>query len=136
MQEAIKTLTPVNQEDQKIPISLEDGEFVLPNLANATPEFLTQELGKTKARIKVLEKYEGVYEQALVSRLKNTNGAFNFGTYTYPEGKYQVKLDPAVGQMRLNADKVKAYVHNDDEVYKTLCALTESKGYKLTVSLK
>lgn len=123
-------------------VSLEDTPFELPNLANATPEFLTQELGKVKSRIKNLEKYEGVFEQALVARLKKVSGddsgkvEFDFGEHKFftEHGiplKYAAKLEFAKGQVRLNSDKVRAYV--GDTKYLELSAETNSKGYKLTI---
>lgn len=125
-------------------VSLEDAEFTLPNLANATPEFLVDQIGQVKARLKNLEKYEGVFTQALLARLmvkKGTEGPEEEPMLKNAFGEHQgekfiATIEPAVGSMRLNADKVKAYVGNDEDVYRTLCAQTESKGYKLTVKPK
>lgn len=117
-------------------------------MTNATPEFLIDQIGLVKARLKNLEKYEGVYTQALLAKLmvaKEAVGAVGdtsqdlmlknaFGEHKGE--KFVAKIEPAVGQMRLNVDKVRAYVGQNEEVYRTLCAQTDSKGYKLTVKPK
>lgn len=42
----------------------------IPNLANATPEFLTDELGEVRAQIKKLEKLKDLYSEALQGRAR------------------------------------------------------------------
>ena len=120
-------------------VSLEDAEFKLPNLANATPEFLIDQIGQAKARLKNLEKYEGIFIQALLAKLMvrkdDPDGEEPMLKNAFGEhkgDKFVATIEPAVGSMRLNADKVRAHVGSED-VYKSLCAQTDSKGYKLTV---
>lgn len=48
----------------------EKPKFVMPNLANATPEGLVDMLGETREQIKDLQKLEGIYKEALQARLK------------------------------------------------------------------
>lgn len=45
-------------------------DFVMPNLANATPGGLVDMLGDVREQIKDLQKYEGIYKDALAARLK------------------------------------------------------------------
>src|SRR5690349_13162082 len=42
----------------------------VPNLGNATPHFLTDELGYVQSAIKRLEKLEGLYKEALKAKTK------------------------------------------------------------------
>lgn len=42
----------------------------MPNLSNATPEFLVDELGAVRNQIKELKKREGFFKQALEARLE------------------------------------------------------------------
>lgn len=45
-------------------------KFEMPKLDNATPSFLIDELGKVREQIKHLEKYEGIYKEALQGRIR------------------------------------------------------------------
>lgn len=45
-------------------------KFEMPKLDNATPSFLIDELGKVREQIKHLEKYEGIYKEALMGRIR------------------------------------------------------------------
>lgn len=44
-------------------------DFVMPSLANATPEGLVDMLGEVREQINDLKKYEGIYKEALTARL-------------------------------------------------------------------
>jgi hypothetical protein len=76
-------------------------EFVMPNLENATPQFLIDELGEVRERIKVLQKYEGLYKAALEARL---------GDITRMQSERYSLLVKHVDQERLDGDKVKAFL--------------------------
>ena len=45
-------------------------ENKLPNLSNATPEFLVDEIGDVRQQIKELEKKKGFYQEALLGRAR------------------------------------------------------------------
>ena len=45
-------------------------DFVMPNFANATPQGLADMLGDVREQIKDLQKYEGMYKEALSARIK------------------------------------------------------------------
>jgi hypothetical protein len=133
------------KEEPKVVVTLEDLPFTIPNFSNMTVEMVIATLGQIKRRISNLEKFEGSYEQALIAKLRAQGpGGIEspkalsevMGEYTAMDDKQQkfiAKIEPASGQLRLNADKVRAFINHDENVYKTLCAMTESKGYKLTV---
>ena len=45
-------------------------DFVMPTLGNATLEGLVDMLGKTREEIKDLQKYEGIYKDAIKARME------------------------------------------------------------------
>ena len=124
-------------------VTLEDSKFELPDLSNYTSQGLIDLLGQCKDRKKNLEKYEGLYTQALIARLKereaelNPENSVNLGdlppTGTFQGEKYEAVIEPAAGQERLDTEAVKAHLGAD---YLKFTKMTNSKGFKLTVKRK
>ena len=60
-------------------------KFKAPNLSNATPGFLADELGALRDKIKDLQKLEGFYKEALLGKVRRKNtqtGEFKGDKYT------------------------------------------------------
>lgn len=76
-------------------------EFRIPNLSNATPASLTDELGKVKAALGVLKKLEKFYIEAWKARSE--------GKLEIPGESYIATLSPGE-RTALDQEKVKAYL--------------------------
>ncbi len=70
----------------------------LPNLANATPEFLADELGDVRSKSKDLKKLEGYFKEALKGRI-------DFGE-TATGDRYSVQRSKRV-QRRIDTTSIK-----------------------------
>jgi len=110
-----------------------------PNFGNTPSQELIQDLSEIKAGLKKLEQLEGLYTEALVTALRiekdpdELKMSAIFGEHKSSDGLHRAVIEPMVGSLRLNADKVKAYVGHDEKIYQSLCAMTNSKGYKLSI---
>ncbi len=80
----------------------------MPNLDNATPMSLTDDLGEVREKISALKKLEGIYKEALKARLDE-------GQQTVDGEKFSALIEVTT-QSRLDQDKVKA--ETDPEVLK------------------
>ena len=69
------------------------------NLANATPQFLVDELGGVRAKIKELQKEEGFLKEALKARVDETD--------TVVEGDLYAATIEQVFQMRFDSERTK-----------------------------
>jgi hypothetical protein len=111
---------------------MEDPKFVVPNFGNATPLFLTDELGKIKNRLKALKKYEGLYTAALLAKLPKVHSedVAPFGEFSWPEAKFKVIVEP-YGSMVLDQERVKGEMGL--EWWADHLKATEGKGFKVSV---
>ena len=99
-----------------------DNEFRVPDLSNATPEMLIDELGEVRDKIKVLKKYEGLYKDALLARLEE-------GEVTV-EGEKYAGLVERVSQNRFQAASAKEEM--GQEWYTSHCKDVEFTQVKAT----
>lgn len=67
--------------------------FVIPNLENATPSFLVDELGETRKRMSDLKKYEGMLNQRLQAERRETI-EITKGEPTWEGDNYGVSFTP------------------------------------------
>ncbi len=77
----------------------------MPNLDNATPMSLVDDLGETREKISALKKLEGIYKEALKARLDD-------GQQTVDGDKFSALIEETT-QSRLDQDKVKASLDPD-----------------------
>lgn len=67
--------------------------FVIPNLENATPSFLVDELGETRKRMSDLKKYEGMLNQRLQAERRDVIETTK-GEPTWEGDNYGVSFTP------------------------------------------
>lgn len=79
---------------------------VTPNLANATPGFLLDEIGRLRREIKDLQKQEGMYKEALYARLEPDEQTI--------EGEQYVGLVEEVVQHRFSQSLAKEKLDPED----------------------
>lgn len=77
----------------------------LPNLANATPSFLIDEMGKLRAEIKKLQQLEGYYKEGLKARWPEDETSLDGETYSCNKEN--------VVQFRLNTEMIRADMDED-----------------------
>lgn len=92
--------------------------FKAPDLSNATPEFLVDEIGYLRDQKKQIEKAEGFYKEALTSRL--TEGEREVTGETY------VATLNSQTQERLSSEPVRAFIER----------LQKADGQQLMVTLE
>lgn len=125
--------TRENVKDPKRVYELPDIKKNPPNLENATPEWLVDELGRIRRIFSRAKKLEGYYKEALKARwpmIDDPSGE----TYTTPEGDIKIKripvgmlrgeiygVDYSLGsQSRVDLDAVtEFYAKHDEEVPRT-----------------
>jgi len=95
----------------------------LPDLSNATPPYLADELGDIRAEIKRLQKLEGLYKDVLEAK-KDPEA-------TTVEGDKWCQVFEMVSQMRINADLCRQ--HLDAE---TLAKVTAEVSYRQIKSVR
>lgn len=94
----------------------------LPNLDNATPSFLVDELGSIRSEQKVLKKREGYIKAALQARIKP-------GEYKIEGEKYAAEIIEQA-QMRIDTDLVKTEMGS--QWWEDHCKLVEFQQIKVT----
>ncbi len=94
----------------------------LPNLDNATPSFLVDELGSIRAEQKELKKREGYIKAALKARIKP-------GEYSIEGEKYTAEIIEQA-QMRIDTDGVKTEMGS--QWWEDHCKLVEFQQIKVT----
>lgn len=82
----------------------EKPEFRIPDLSNATPSFLVDELGSLREQIKDMQKYEGILKERLKAEYENdakykAEGSIKGTTFS-------VKATEVV-QVRLDGDRIR-----------------------------
>lgn len=98
MSEEFTKSTRENVKDPKRVYELPDIKKNPPNLENATPEWLVDELGRIRRIMSRVKKLEGFYKEALKARwpmIDDPSGE----TYVTPEGDVKIKQVP-VGMLR------------------------------------
>lgn len=93
----------------------------IPNLENATPGFLVDEIAKIRTEQSRLKFLEGVYKQALQARITDAqkSGAEGIeGTYAFATYRKQT-------QERVDTDAVKAYFADQPEELKKVMKVIE-----------
>jgi len=84
----------------------------MPNLSNATPEFIVDELGRVREQLKELKTLEGFYKQGLMARRADGQ---NVISGQYFDCSITLEL-----QVRISADKVREYFKNDPDTLSSL----------------
>lgn len=84
----------------------------MPNLANATPEFIVDELGRVREQLNDLKTLEGFLKQGLLGRRADGQNVISGQVYDC--------LISSDSQIRISADKVRAYFANDPDTLATL----------------
>jgi hypothetical protein len=79
-------------------------KFKMPDLSNATPTFLVDELGKLREQASDLKKLEGVYKQALMARLNGKQVV---------EGEEFVAMISSEKRTSLDTSKIKEEMDDD-----------------------
>lgn len=77
----------------------------MPDLSNATPPFLVDELGKVRAQMSKIKRLEGYYKEALSARWPAGESECSGENFTC-EREY-------VSQVRLDTDKIRADMDED-----------------------
>jgi hypothetical protein len=85
----------------------------LPNLANATPEYIVDELGRIRDELNKYKRLEGFFKQALQGRRENGQNVISGSVYD--------ALISEETQIRINADKVREYFENDPSGLGAVC---------------
>lgn len=93
----------------------------IPNLENATPGFLVDEIGRIRVETARLKFLDGVYKQALEARLSPEELS---GDKLIEGTNYLGSRSKRV-QERINTDAVKAHFENDPEGLKKVMKLIE-----------
>ncbi len=75
----------------------------IPNLANATPGFLADELGKTRESMKALMRYEGICKEGLKGRAQTPTK----GDPIEVQGRNFTATISEVSQSRIDTEKLK-----------------------------
>ncbi len=90
----------------------------MPNLDNATPMSLVDDLGETREKISALKKLEGIYKEALKARLDE-------GQETVEGDKFNALIEQ-VTQSRLDTDQVKLRLQPEilETCYKEITFIT------------
>ena len=79
----------------------------LPNLDNATPSFLADELGTLRAQLKVLKQKEGIIRDALVARMQPSQTVAEGENYTAQlTHSEQRRLDTQTVRQLLTAEQL------------------------------
>lgn len=98
----------------------------IPNLENATPEFLVDEIGRIRIEASRLKYLEGIYKQALEARA--SDGHLNGGKLVTGDkfiGHFEV-----VTQERIDTTSVREYFVNNPEILKELTKVVTFRQLK------
>jgi hypothetical protein len=100
----------------------------IPNLENATPGFLVDEIKRLRVEASRLKFLEGVYKQALEARLTPEQ----LSGVTMVEGEKNYGMRKKMTQERVDTDAVREYFKNDPEELAKCMKLIEFWQWDLT----